>query len=325
MDKMTQEEFDRAYNTIKGTKEQVLEEFLKGKSDEEIAKSILLHKDTVRQYIKELCDALVFDNEEPNNIGATPPKGSKPSKRNKLFAMIAKYKPELVFEALNCVIIVLDGDLDNLTEKELNNLKSAIDKLAPKFGLKFLNIRQGSIIIEFEGSAEGFQRIKALFESGELTEIAGFPVLEVSAVSEAPTQPTQLSQWLEGIFTPLWQSVEDLLIPSQPNLAFRNRTQGVSRKKSIALDETTNIELIVTISPLEAAEIKVILEVIPSNGVTHLPDGLQVQLLDAADERIAETREAKQNIKFEITAEVGDRFSMIVEWDSFRFVEAFIV
>jgi len=223
--------------------------------------------------------------------------------------------------------LIVEGDIDNLTQQKYERLRDFIKKLAEDGTQKVIKISKGSIVIEFEGSPEGFERIKALFDSGELTEIAGFPIQEISALAEQQTQPTQLSQWLQGVFAPLWESVDGLFTPEQPRFAFRQRTEGVSRRKTIVFNELEDrqVELVATIIPVEMPRVKVMVQIVPSAGATHLPEDLHIQLVDESDAENPEGEvfEAQENLEF--NAEVGDAFSIIIEQGRYRVVERFIV
>ncbi|MEB3829340.1 DUF1822 family protein [Phormidium sp. CCY1219] len=224
--------------------------------------------------------------------------------------------------------LTLEGDLDELNTDTLEKLEQFVQELSEDDTQKMIKITKGSIVIEFAGSQAGFERMQALFESGQLTEIGGFAVQEVSAVSEEEREPTRLSEWLEGIFAPVWESVDELLRTSEANLAFRSVDRAVVRRKTIALGEDAEtVELAIAISPLESGEVTLVIQILPSPGCTQLPEGLEVRLLDESDREIpgAKASSAKENIQFEITAELGDRFSIIIEQNSRRVVEPFIV
>lgn len=224
--------------------------------------------------------------------------------------------------------LILEGDLDKLNPDTLEKIEQLVQELSEDNTQKMIKLTKGSIVIEFAGSQAGFQRMQALFESGQLTEIGGFPVQKVSEVSEEEREPTRLSEWLEGIFAPVWESVEELLRTSEPNLAFRSIDRAVVRRKTIALaEDAETVELAISISPLESEEVTLVLQILPSPGCNQLPEGLQVRLLDESDREIpgAKASEAKENIQFDITAELGDRFSLMIEKNLHQVLEPFIV
>jgi len=331
------QDFEEKFSELNEVRKEVLKLFLRGESD------LAIFQDLENRKILQIKSESKDENEEEKkkkrairdhireiSSKLLPPRTTtegQTNRRNQLFSEIAKYKPELICEAWSNFKIVLDCDLKNLSEADKKELKNQIYQLAHTYQLTILNIIPGSIIIEFEGSPEGFERIKALFDSGELTEIAGFPIQEISALAEQETQPTQLSQWLQGVFAPLWESVDGLFTPEQPRFAFRQRTEGVSRRKTIVFNELEDrqVELVATIIPVEMPRVKVMVQIVPSAGATHLPEGLHIQLVDESDAENPEGEvfEAQQNLEF--NAEVGDAFSIIVEQGRYRVVERFIV
>jgi transcriptional regulator with XRE-family HTH domain len=224
--------------------------------------------------------------------------------------------------------LTIEGNLDELNAKTLEKLEKLVQELSGDSTQKVIKITKGSIVLKFAGSEVGFERMQALFESGQLTDIGGFSVREVRAVSEEERAPTRLSEWLEGIFSPVWESVEELLRTSEPNLAFRSIDLAVARRKTIALaEDAETVELAIAISPLESGEVTLVLQILPSPGCSQIPEGLQVRLLDESDREIpgAEASEAKENIQFDITAELGDRFSLMIEKNLHQVLEPFII
>ncbi|NER25433.1 MAG: hypothetical protein F6J96_33010 [Symploca sp. SIO1C2] len=49
--------------------------------------------------------------------------------------------------------------------------------------MEIVDIEEGSIKLILEGTTEGLEQIEALFKSGELTEVEGLPVEDVSFVA----------------------------------------------------------------------------------------------------------------------------------------------
>ncbi|XZN98335.1 MAG: DUF1822 family protein [Microcoleus sp.] len=74
---------------------------------------------------------------------------------------------------------------------------------------KIGSIRQGCVIVEFEGSLEGFKRLESKIKSGELTEILGFPILEIKQINELESSEAsdigfKLTQWFDNIKVDDW-------------------------------------------------------------------------------------------------------------------------
>ncbi|MDJ1180493.1 DUF1822 family protein [Roseofilum sp. BLCC_M91] len=345
-------ELDKTINKLQKEEYKILELFLQNDTPQEIACKCNLGENgdkKVRNDLRKMCSS--FHIQEANI--------------NYLIVLFFRYKPEMVqipplsdpsITASPCLSgveakegIEIDNfqisleDVDNRTQNKkqwrliiqsdeynetlLKTIENFVQNLTEDGTQKVIKISKGSIVIEFEGSPEGFERIKALFDSGELTEIAGFPIQEISALAEQQTQPTQLSEWLQGVFAPLWESVDGLFTPEQLRFAFRQRTEGVSRRKTIVFNELEDrqVELVATIIPVEMPRVKVMVQIVPSAGVTHLPEDLHIQLVDESDAENPEGEvfEAQENLEF--NAEVGDAFSIIVEQGRFRVVERFMV
>jgi hypothetical protein len=68
-------------------------------------------------------------------------------------------------------------------------------------------------------------------------------------------------------------------------------------------------------------------EVYPLGGQVYLPPQLQFTLLDEADNPLmeAQARTENQNIQFEFKGEVGDRFTVQIEFDTFFHQEQFCI
>ncbi|OJJ27191.1 hypothetical protein BI308_01500 [Roseofilum reptotaenium AO1-A] len=319
---------DSQYDTLNETERRVLDLFLSGRTDREISEIVPLERTNVRGCISNICTTFLGARKSGKTDKNSP-------RRNELFNYIARYKPDLIKPNLKIEVlkkytgfeVVLHGDLKNLTLDQRRALEQEVQKIAKELDLIVVKIKSGSIIIEFEGSPEGFERIKALFDSGELTEVAGFAIQEISALPEQQTQRTQLREWLQGVFAPLWESVDGLLTTEQPSFAFRQRSEGVSRRKTIVFNELEDcqVEMVATIIPLERPKVKVIIQILPSPGASHLPEDLRIQLLDEsdADNPEGEIFDAKENLEFNV--EEGDAFSIIVEQGRYRVVERFMV
>ncbi|QXE25735.1 response regulator receiver protein [Richelia sinica FACHB-800] len=87
---MTKQGFERALQKLTPKRREVLEHFLAGKSDEDIAQSLYISKSTVRQHIRNICQELGLKN-GCNDDGT--------SQRANLIALFAQYKPEFLQQA----------------------------------------------------------------------------------------------------------------------------------------------------------------------------------------------------------------------------------
>jgi len=88
---MNQKEFDAIYLTkLRAQQREVLELFLLGNSDEDIAKSLYFTKSNVRHHISETCKLFGFKNKA----------GERGRQRHKLKPLFAKYQPNLFSDKL---------------------------------------------------------------------------------------------------------------------------------------------------------------------------------------------------------------------------------
>ncbi|GAB4535431.1 MAG: hypothetical protein Tsb0014_22420 [Pleurocapsa sp.] len=98
-----------------------------------------------------------------------------------------------------------------------------------------------------------------------------------------------LSQWLEGIFTTGWETVRDLLLASDNNLAFSFRSAETEQENLLRrgkiLDlgnELGRIILLVEVRNTESAEKIITLQIYPTE-TNYLPPQIQLQVLDDAE------------------------------------------
>ncbi len=88
---MERKDFEEKYEKLNEKQGQVLKLFLKGKSEEAIAKSCgVSNSSSVRHHISNICDLFGFTNEP----------GERFRQRDRLIPLFAKYKPELVSDRL---------------------------------------------------------------------------------------------------------------------------------------------------------------------------------------------------------------------------------
>ena len=68
------------------------------------------------------------------------------------------------------------GSIDQADKAKLKAIVALIQKMTGDDSIDIVGIEEGSIRLILEGSEEGLQKLKELFESGELTEVEGIPV-----------------------------------------------------------------------------------------------------------------------------------------------------
>jgi uncharacterized protein YjbI with pentapeptide repeats len=80
--------------------------------------------------------------------------------------------------------IILEGDFNSIN----NDLSVSLQAILQVYGgdtIKITDIKEGSIRLIIEGSPEDIEQLLSRFNSGELTEVSGFPVEDVQILSES--------------------------------------------------------------------------------------------------------------------------------------------
>jgi hypothetical protein len=138
-----------------------------------------------------------------------------------------------------------------------------------------------------------------------------------------------LSQWLQNIFEAGWQSVEKILAPKTPSLAFRRCK--VTRGKLIDIGiqlPGQSVALVVTLlTPETKVTVPLKVQVYPASEHAYLPPTLTLNLLDGKGvvvmEAIAGT--ANTHMTLEFHAQEGERFSVRVKLEDMSITENFVV
>jgi transcriptional regulator with XRE-family HTH domain len=144
-----------------------------------IAKGFGITLDELNQRIyanlEEFVDSLVsVNNDEIGDLNGNLSQNSQ----YELTALIRNIDGQVFVEYQ----VKFAGNPNELTPEKLKEIQAIVFQLAQS-NHQPVYITEGSIIIGFEGDLEGFQRIESLFKSGELKELAGFPVLDVKLIA----------------------------------------------------------------------------------------------------------------------------------------------
>lgn len=152
-----------------------------------------------------------------------------------------------------------------------------------------------------------------------------------------------LSQWLNNIFETGWQTVESVLNPAEPSLAFSFRNAdtlvptdieqpdiGIRRAKFIDLGMQLagqSVALIVEIRPESEKRTNILLQVHPTGSQIYLPPQLQLIVLDESGTTFLEAiaRSADNYIQLEFSGEPGERFSVKVALGDVNIIEDFAI
>ena len=80
--------------------------------------------------------------------------------------------------------IKLEGDFDELDRENLKQLLLKIQEMAQDFSIEMNRVRRGSIEIELQGSATSLEKLKALIDNSDLTQVAGFNIQNTSSLEQ---------------------------------------------------------------------------------------------------------------------------------------------
>jgi hypothetical protein len=123
-----------------------------------------------------------------------------------------------------------------------------------------------------------------------------------------------LRQWLEGIFNPDWQSPELVFAENfrRSNTISQKQINPqlshISRAKVINLG--SQVVMLVQVTPTQTEAFDIRLRVYPGEDVTHLPPGLQMIILDEAENTCmeAQARNADDWVELEFNCQHEEKF-----------------
>ncbi|MDB9373079.1 DUF1822 family protein [Nodularia sphaerocarpa] len=144
-----------------------------------------------------------------------------------------------------------------------------------------------------------------------------------------------LKRWFENIFESGWSTIESIFL-TEPAWQFRSAESGfqnyVERAKLIDLGITANkasVGIVVKVSRDESNfdEMKIIVELQPTNGQDYLPSSLHVMILDEEATAVMEAKAKNDNkkISLEFNAIVGDNFSVKIALEDISVIENFVI
>jgi hypothetical protein len=160
-----------------------------------------------------------------------------------------------------------------------------------------------------------------------------------NSVSSETNALVRLNQWLQNRFETGWQTVESLLIASEPNPAFAFRSSSdsapdpsitIRRARLIDLGiQLTDrpIALIVELTPESPQRIAIRLQVHPTEPTNYLPPDLHLTVLDDTGATFleAQSRSADNYIQLQFNGSPGEQFSVRVALGLANIVENFVI
>jgi Protein of unknown function (DUF1822) len=144
-----------------------------------------------------------------------------------------------------------------------------------------------------------------------------------------------LKRWFENIFESSWSTIESIFL-TEPAWQFRSAEEGlknsVERAKLIDFGIKANREsvgIVVKVSHDEnnLDEMKIIVELHPTNAHEYLPSSLHVMILDEEATAVMEAKAKNDNkkISLEFNAAVGDNFSVKIALGDISVIENFVI
>jgi hypothetical protein len=166
----------------------------------------------------------------------------------------------------------------------------------------------------------------------------------VAAAAATLTQRAKvnLSQWLTNVFETGWQTLETVLNPAEPDLAFSFRSadsgvlvdselpdMGIRRAKlvDLGMQIASPVALVVEVIPESEQRRNILLQVHPTGNQTYLPALLELTVLDESGLVFleAQARSADNYIQLQFSGLSGEQFSVKVALDEASILEDFVV
>lgn len=152
------------------------------------------------------------------------------------------------------------------------------------------------------------------------------------SLSNINRKPTDLSQWLQHKFDPVWQSIEEVFnfLNSDYSLRFCNN-YSITRCKiinflQIEFDEI-NIALVITIKSHNNNDKWIFIQIFPIGNSSYLLNGLQMIILNEFDNSLIQVvfREKDNCIQCELIAKLEESFSIKIVFKKKIIIEKFVI
>lgn len=207
-----EDKFVAIFSDLKPSLQKVLLELLKGKSDKQVGEALYVSPRTAGKYITESIKKLGLHELFPDHDDR--------GRRDELKLLLKKYEEAIFkksiekkysdFGKTGKTLILLENDSDKFTPEFKKSILENIQQSGNDSSIKIIKIEISSIKITITGTPEGCQRLKDLFDSGDLTEISGNRIIDISSV-EIVTEDslwTNLRTWIQSNIIPDWDLEE---------------------------------------------------------------------------------------------------------------------
>ncbi|NEP10773.1 MAG: DUF1822 family protein [Symploca sp. SIO2C1] len=182
-------------------------------------------------------------------------------------------------------------------------------------------------------AVSGVIEISSLHAVDELIQELSLP----QTVVFQPLQPVVFAQWFQGIFDEGWQTLDSLLAPRQ--LAYRS-SRAISNKTTNPGEETIErakplnlglladrkqLVLVVSISPEENQEVRVVIQIHPMETKEFLPPGLKLKVTLDSDSVEVVARDTDNWLQVPLTEVPGKTITVEISRDDAAVTETFVV
>lgn len=188
-----------------------------------------------------------------------------------------------------------------------------LERIPGNISIQINQIQEGSLIVYFETSPEGFEQIQTRFRTGELTQLLKMEVKDVR-LDYVIVPQVNLDRWFHNNFVEAiqegWLTTSQILGIRRIQEAFRSNT--VQRAKQIELGDRT-LALILDLEKQEDQTISLFLGIYPLQEQTYLPEDLKLTVFFESGEPVELlVNEDLDGFKQEISFSPGEEFSVEV-------------
>ncbi|HEY9623691.1 MAG TPA: DUF1822 family protein [Crinalium sp.] len=177
----------------------------------------------------------------------------------------------------------------------------------------------------------------------ELRSLDDFPAfLSQLAHIESVCEPIVLHRWLTQLVDTGWETLERLRqsLQGESELAYSFRqasssaleavdipVEGIKRGKLLSLQDAPDelLVLLVCIHPsVNTSEFQITVELLPTHDQHYLPRSLQLLILDEANQVVLQADGSNsEGLEFQFAGDLGERFTVRVQWQNGQIEEAF--
>jgi hypothetical protein len=383
MQTLDKSKFEQTFAELPAKRMKVLRMLLAGQADSAIAQSLNIEAGTVRTQIAQICKAFglndssgerrsrradlltLFAKYKPELVGEkSKPFDSEPEVEGTATKVISNSDSDRTGEdshsptpnspkpedtQVRFFTLVLSGTVNEVDRARAEAIIAHLKNVVGDVEMTLEEIKPGSVLLVLSSSTEDIEVVEWMFKTGQLSELLGFPVLDVRletvsevamsevAMSEVAIAPNfvNLSQWLQNLnfIQPGWQTVEELLRTQQLHLAYSRSGGGVknvTRAKLIDFGMQLAchpVALVAYLNPEADETVNILLQIRPVAQQNYLPPSLELIVLDELEETFltAKSRQADNWIQLEFSGSAGEGFSVKVALDNTSFRENFVI